>query len=153
MLPEPDRSLPRRAISYWRVRLALQLLAVLGAALALAPALPGVVAWLAPALVVAAAVAAIAFIPPLRHRRWRYAVRDEEIDLHHGTFVVRRTLVPMRRVQHVDTQAGPLLGSFSLAAVAFHTAAGATTIPALESSTAEEVRARVAELARVADDG
>jgi uncharacterized protein len=122
------------------------------AALALAPALPGALAWLVPVLVVASAAAAIALIPPLRHRRWRYAVRDEEIDLHHGTFVVRRTLVPMRRVQHVDTQAGPLLGSFSLAAVAFHTAAGATTIPALESYSAEEVRARVAELARVAGD-
>jgi membrane protein YdbS with pleckstrin-like domain len=148
VLPEPDQRLPLDAVSYWRARLALQALVVLVAALAVAGVLPAPWRWLVPVLVAVGAVAAIAVVPPLRHRRWRYAVRDEEIDLRHGTFVVRRTLVPMRRVQHVDTEAGPLLGSFSLAAVAFHTAAGATTIPALEAYHAEQIRARVAELAR-----
>jgi membrane protein YdbS with pleckstrin-like domain len=148
VLPEPDRRLPLAAVSYWRARLALQALAVLVAAIAVAPVLPAPFTWGVPALVVIGALAAIVVVPPLRHRRWCYAVRDEEIDLHHGTFVVRRTLVPMRRVQHVDTEAGPLLGSFNLAAIAFHTAAGATTIPALDAYNAEQVRARVAELAR-----
>mgnify|MGYP006160374619 CR=1 FL=1 len=57
--------------------------------------------------------------------------RAEEIDLRHGLFTVRRTLVPIRRVQHVDTESGPLQGMFELATVSFHTAAGSTKIPAL----------------------
>ena len=37
---------------------------------------------------------------------------------------VKRTLVPIRRVQHVDTETGPVQGMFDLATVSFHTAAG-----------------------------
>ncbi len=121
-------------------------------AVMLAPVLPGVLAWLVPDVVLAAGAAAIAVVPGLRYRRWRYEVRDEEIDLQHGTFVVRRTLVPIRRVQHVDTESGPLQGGFDLASVSFHTAAGATAIPALTRADAERVRARVAVLARTRDD-
>lgn len=101
-------------------------------------------------IVLAAVVVAVA--PVLRWRRWRYEIRDDEIDLRHGTFTVRRTLVPIRRVQHVDTEVGPLQDAFGLATVKFHTAAGATEIPALDKGEAEQVRTRVAELARTRDD-
>ncbi len=122
------------------------------AAVVVGQALPGALVWLAPLAVLVAGAVAVAVVPGLRHRRWRYEVRDEEVDLQHGTVVVRRTLVPIRRVQHVDTQTGPLQGSFELSTVAFHTAAGAVAIPALDAGEAERVRARVAELARTRDD-
>ena len=153
MLPEPTRRLPQAAKGYWRAEGALRGLALLGAVAAFAlPVLDGVLAMLA--LVAAAVVGAVLalVIPPLRWRRWAYEVRDDEIDLRHGAFVVRRTLVPIRRVQHVDTESGPLQDSFGLATVTFHTAAGGVSIPALSKSEAETVRARVAELARTRDD-
>ena len=102
------------------------------------------------AILPAAAIVLVA--PALRWRRWRYEIRDDEIDLRHGTFTVRRTLVPIRRVQHVDTEVGPIQQSVGLASVKFHTAAGATAIPALDRGEAELVRKRVAELARTRDD-
>ena len=74
-------------------------------------------------------------MPELRWRRWRYEVRDEEIDLRHGTVRITRTLVPMLRVQHVDTTQGPLDQALKLATVVVHTAAGATIIPALLRAT------------------
>lgn len=43
-------------------------------------------------------------IPKLRWRRWRYQVYDQEIYIQHGILIVTRTIVPMIRVQHVDTQ-------------------------------------------------
>jgi hypothetical protein len=91
-------------------------------------------------------------LPSIRYSRWRYEVRDDEIDIQHGTFVIRRTLVPIRRVQHVETETGPLQGAFELASVAFHTAAGETEIPALARGEAERVRAQIARLARNLDD-
>lgn len=103
-------------------------------------------------LAIVVAVVVVVVAPALRWRRWRYEIRDDEIDLRHGTFTVRRTLVPIRRVQHVDTEVGPIQGSFGLATVKFHTAAGATEIPALDQLEAERVRTRVAELARTRDD-
>ena len=95
---------------------------------------------------------ALTVIPELRHRRWRYEVRAEEIDIRHGTFSVTRTIVPMRRVQHVETTRGLLEQALELATVSFHTAAGSTQIPALRDVDAASVRTRIAELARTADE-
>ena len=151
-LPEPTERLPPDALTYWRFTTAGQAVAALVGALVLGGYVPSPWSTVAPVAVAAIGIAAVVVAPGLRYRRWRYAVRDDEIDIRHGTFVVRRTLVPIRRVQHVETESGPLLGSFGLAAVSFHTAAGETEIPALGSNQAELVRAQIARLARTRDD-
>ena len=63
--------------------------------------------------------------------RWRYEVRESEIELQHGIFIVKRTLIPMVRVQHVDTSQGPILRKYDLAEITISTAATNHTIPAL----------------------
>ena len=75
------------------------------------------------------AVAAVVVVPELRWRRWRWEVREHEIDIRHGTVAVTRTLVPMLRVQHVDTKRDLLQQALGLATVVFHTAAGANADP------------------------
>ena len=74
-------------------------------------------------------------VPELRWSRWRYEIRDEEIDLRHGTITVTRTLIPMLRVQHVDTTRGPLDQLLGLATVVVHTAAGGRRSPRSTRST------------------
>ncbi len=153
-LPEPSRRLPEKAKGYWRVALAGQLVVPLIVSLMLVAVwreigVPAAVPFL---VILVIGLAAIAVVPEVRWRRWRYEVREEEIDLRHGTWTVRRTLVPVRRVQHVDTRSSALQGSFDLATVSIHTAAGATEIPALLRGEAEDVRRRVGELARTRDD-
>ena len=150
-MDEPSQRLPRAAIGYWRARGGLYALAFLLAATTFGGGMGGL-AWLALAAAAVGGGVLVAIVPGLRWRRWRYEVRDDEIDLMHGTFVVRRTLIPIRRVQHVDTESGPLQDSFELATVTFHTAAGGVAIPALGKAEAERVRTRVAELARTRDD-
>jgi membrane protein YdbS with pleckstrin-like domain len=153
-LPEPQQRLPEAAIGLWRLVLGLWAMGLLIASVALAPAADdlGVPVWLAPAVVLVLGVAAVVLVPRLRWRRWRYDIRDDEIDLRAGLWTIRRTLVPIRRVQHVDTETSLLQTFFDLATVTFHTAAGATEIPALKRAEAERVRSRVAELARTRDD-
>jgi membrane protein YdbS with pleckstrin-like domain len=145
------KPLPGAARGYWRARLAAQ---AVGALILAALVTDSAEVELGPFLLVAVllAVVAVVVVPAVRWRRWAYEIRDEEIELRHGTFVARRTLVPIRRVQHVDSEQGPLQGSFGLAAVTFHTAAGKVSIPALGVSEADRVRRRVAELARTLDD-
>ena len=58
----------------------------------------------------------------------------------------------MLRVQHVDTKRDLLQQWLGLATVVFHTAAGANEIPALTVDEAAQVRDRIAELARTADE-
>ena len=85
-------------------------------------------------------------------RTWRYEVGDQEVDLQRGVLVRTRTLIPMARIQHVDTRRGPLERRFGLATVVLHTAAGANQIPGLAASIADHVRDRIAALANVRDD-
>ncbi|MDX8362828.1 PH domain-containing protein [Cytobacillus sp. IB215316] len=94
----------------------------------------------------------IMLIPKLRWKRWRYEVNEHEIDIQHGIFIIKRTLIPMVRVQHVDTKQGPILRKYSLATVTVSTAATVHEIPALDLNEADELRDRISILARVEDD-
>ncbi|GAK11169.1 PH domain-containing protein [Geomicrobium sp. JCM 19039] len=91
-------------------------------------------------------------IPAVRWRRWRYEVHDEEIDFQYGVFIIRRTLVPMNRVQHVDTEQGPIYRHYKLSAVSISTAATIHQIPALTEEVASDLRDQIAVLAQTADE-
>ena len=103
-------------------------------------------------VLVALGVLLIGLLPGMRWRRWRYEITEGEVDLQRGTLFVTRTLVPLARIQHVDTQQGPLERFFGLATVVFHTAAGANRIPSLADNVAADVRDRIAALTRVNDE-
>ena len=103
-------------------------------------------------LVVVLLILFVVVIPKIRYRRWRYEIFDKEIYIQHGLIIVTRTIVPMTRVQHVDTTQGPILKRFNLAGVQISTAATIHTIPALEEADAIQLRDRISELARVAID-
>lgn len=148
----PERRLARSARSLWRLEGALGGGFALMIGQYVGRQLDGLLAQLAWAGPLAGLIVAVTVVPELRWRRWRYAIRPEEIDIQHGTFAVVRTLVPMRRVQHVDSRLGVLERLFGLATVVFHTAAGKHEIPALEELEAAAVRDRIAELTRTADD-
>lgn len=111
--------------------------------------------WIIPIallLFVIEAYLVIIFFPTLRWKRWRYEVRENELEIQHGVFIIKRTLIPMIRVQHVDTRQGPILRKYQLATVAVSTAATVHEIPALEVNEAEELRFFISKLARVADE-
>ena len=89
-------------------------------------------------------------IPWIRWKRWRYHVDRNEIDLRRGLFVVTRTLIPIKRVQHVDTRQGPVYRQFGLASVTVTTAGDMHEIPALSEPVADELRSKISEFARIA---
>ena len=153
--PEPQQRLAPAARTAWRLSglglaapLALGVV-WLGGRLVEAIDVWAGLPWLAAALVV---VLLVGVAPELRWRRWRYEVRPHEIDIRRGAFTVTRTLVPMLRVQHVDTEQGLLQQTLGLATVAFHTAAGRNVIPQLTREEADRVRDRIAALARAPDE-
>jgi membrane protein YdbS with pleckstrin-like domain len=155
---EPEKWLDPRAKLLWRLVGALQAAPVLIGGAFGSYALFG---WAdaTPYLAVLPAVAALALavlfvfvLPPLVWRRWRYEIRPLEVDVQRGLLRVTRTLVPMTRVQHVDTRRGPLQRRLGLSTVVFYTAAGPNEIPQLAQDTASEVRDRIAELTRGADE-
>ncbi|MBD2847951.1 PH domain-containing protein [Paenibacillus sp. IB182496] len=109
--------------------------------------------WITAVLLAGAgATLEIAVLPAVKYRQWRYAVDDEQIELRHGIIVLKRTTIPMVRVQHVDTKQGPILKRYGLATVTFSTAAGSHEIPALTERTADEIRSRIARLAILSEE-
>jgi membrane protein YdbS with pleckstrin-like domain len=150
--PEPTRTLAPQARWVWRGEQLLSWAIAVVAGLIIGAQLDGVLAVLARLLPLAGLIAGVTLVPSLRWRRWRWEVRPEAIDLRHGTFTIRRTLVPMLRVQHVDTTRDPVEQWLGLATVVVHTAAGSHKIPLLRVADAAEVRDRIADLARTADE-
>lgn len=94
----------------------------------------------------------IFLMPYLSWKNWRYAIDENEIDLKRGVIFKTRTLIPLSRVQHVDTRQGPLLGWYNLASVTISTAATTHEIPALDSVIADRVRHQISTYARLAEE-
>ncbi len=157
MLASPHKRISNKALTVWRISGVIKAFigwSVTAVALFLlhifdAPS------WISVILIVLAVIFPclhILVFPVLRWRSWRYEVREEEIELEEGIFIKTRTLVPMVRVQHVDTRQGPILRRYKLASVVVHTAATSHEIPALEETEAEELRFFISKLARVAEE-
>lgn len=87
-------------------------------------------------------------LPKLRWQRWRYEVNDDAIDLLRGFVFKTRTVVPINRVQHVDTKQGPIYRKYGLSSVKISTAATTHEIPALDDETATDVRNKISKLVR-----
>ena len=156
--PPPSEHLDPRARTLWRLSGLLQ--AVPMAAIAIAAAAGAARFDLVPtpvAVALAAAVVALSAVgvwpyPDLLWRQWRYEIGDVEVDIQRGWLTTTRTLIPMARIQHVDTRRGPLQRRFGLTSVVLYTAAGASEIPALADPVAAAARDRIAALANVQDD-
>lgn len=113
---------------------------------------PSFIYYIAMALVLIVGLTSIWLFPNIRWDHWRYEVREHEIEIQSGLFIVTRTLIPMVRVQHVDTSQGPILKKYDLSNISISTAATTHVIPMLVTDDADNLRSRISILARVAED-
>lgn len=104
------------------------------------------------ALVIVNVVLEVFIIPSIRYARWRYEVTTTEIDIMKGIVIKHRVIVPLVRVQHVETSKGPVLQAFKLASVEISTAGSNFSIPGLEEEEADLLRDQVSVLARIAQE-
>ena len=75
-------------------------------------------------------------------RRWRYALREEDLWTRFGLLTVTVSVIPYRRLQFVDTRQGPVDRLFGLSELVVHTAALGTSgrLPGLDAAEAERLR-------------
>ncbi|MBM7621674.1 membrane protein YdbS with pleckstrin-like domain [Bacillus tianshenii] len=157
MRPEPSQRINRKALSVWRIAAVLNGLfyIALFAGFWFVQQFFDTPWWLiaaATGLLVLFLIASIFIFPSLQWKRWRYEVHEHEIDIQRGIFIKRRTLIPMVRVQHVDTKQGPILKRYHLSTVTISTAATVHEIPALDEEQADTLRDYISRLARVTED-
>ena len=84
--------------------------------------------------------------PRLRYQSWGFALRPEEIYMEHGVLKHVRTVVPLRRIQHVDVSQDLIEREFALGRLVVHTAGSRSSdvvIPGLPLPDAEEIRDKI----------
>ncbi|TCZ80156.1 hypothetical protein E0485_04720 [Paenibacillus albiflavus] len=111
--------------------------------------------WIVP-IAIAWTVLSIPFeiyiFPLMHYETWRYQIHEEEIELKHGFIFRKHTTIPMVKIQHIDVSQGPILKRYGLATIKLSTAAGSIEIPSLAEDIAEEMRKKIAVLARLSDE-
>lgn len=84
--------------------------------------------------------------------RWSYQIKHDEIEIQHGIIFRKRVLIPMIRIQHIETSQGPLLRQQNLVSLSITTAAGANEIEAVNASESDELREYILSLVKVAKE-
>lgn len=147
--------LSRRVIAYWRWRWLVSLVPSLLLLAALAIVIPWGQWWLRLSLFAVLAVvwiAALIVLPPIRFRVFWYAISDTEIDIQHGIVFIKRSVIPMHRVQSLRVERGPIADHYRMATLRISTAADTLSVSGLGRSEADAVCTRIGQLADVADD-
>lgn len=90
-------------------------------------------------LVAFKAIVTIIFMPAIEYRQWRYFIGEDRIEIIHGIFFTKRSLIPINRIQHLKIEQGILQKRFGLATVDLYTAGGTHQIKGLEYIVADEI--------------
>ena len=154
MKEKPANKLNPRIKTVWRIKFAFfvtliglvlgAILLLLTSLLQLETVVPFIILGV---VVVLAYIVCLAVVPPILYSRWRYEISGDYLDIQKSK---TRAIVPFIRVQDTNTRQGLLLRGFKLADVTISTAANEHVIPGLAIETAEHLRDRAAELARLA---
>lgn len=117
-----------------------------------AVSLPAHAALLAAVLLLATAAAVLS---AMEARRRAFALREEDLIHQAGLLVQRTTVLPVCRIQHVETASGPLERAFGLMRLTCFTAGGSSgdlVLAGLRPETAEALRQHLLECIRARDD-
>lgn len=116
--------------------------------------LQGVLLWVVVGygtLVFLSAVVSLALVP-YRYQFHRYEINPTEIAFQSGYFFRNITFVPINRIQHIETEQGPLLRRANLMEIVIHTAATAHHIAGLDVEEAMQLRKQIIDLVKAAEE-
>ncbi|GAA1971284.1 PH domain-containing protein [Nocardioides panacihumi] len=151
-LREPTHRVSQRAPSYWRVSAAagaalvwLAAVALLVAAVAAPDGWWRPLLWIGVVVCAAAPVPWLTVAPRIRYDVHRWDVTDIAVHVRHGWLSRTDEIVPLSRVQTVDSAQGPIMRAFGLRTVTVQTAssAGTVAIACLDDAVAQQVVARL----------
>jgi membrane protein YdbS with pleckstrin-like domain len=153
--PVPDEAFEPLHPNYLRLRLAGD--AIFAAIVVVVAAVVAVIApvWWVPVLVAVgllALTALAAWLQTIEVDRIGYLVREQDFSFRQGVISRSVKTVPFGRVQHVSIDRGPLARRFGLATLEMQTAGDGLTVPGIDSTTAERLKAVVVDRAGVAAD-
>ena len=146
--------LERRVLRLWRIRLGLGVAPVVLVVTVVALVGVGPIAGAAVfAVLTAVVVGGGRWWTALVWRAWRFRVAPHALELRHGVLVRRESTIPFHRVQHIDTEAGPLERWLGLTTLVLRTASASSdaTVPGIDARHADELRSRILALVGTGD--
>jgi len=81
----------------------------------------------------------IIIYPEIEYRQWRYLITEDKIEIRHGIFFVKTTIIPIIRVQHITMTRGPIYRKLGLTKVSIFLASGSFDIEGLNKNTADMI--------------
>jgi membrane protein YdbS with pleckstrin-like domain len=154
-LPIERHRLNPRVKRYWRWRAFFTAIPTLVLLTGLAIVIPWGPPWLRWGIVALAAVLVVVgmvVLPPIRYRVFWYAISETEIDIQHKIIFIERSVIPMHRVQSLQTERGPLADHYRMTNLKIKTAAGSVSISGLDRDEANSLCDQISKLSDVADD-
>ncbi len=149
------RTLSPRVRVIWGIRALVGVAVLTGIATIAVVATTRVNRWIPPVLGILLLLATVVWVQR-RFRVWAFEVRPDALYLERGVVTHVRTIAPYVRIQHVDTQRGPLERWLGLSTLVVYTAGsrGAdVAIPGLTPAEASDLQSRVKQLAIEAEGG
>ena len=136
--------LDKKAITSWRMGRILRLpiwIVVCAAAFVGGMFLPvagGIVKTAAIVLAVYK-IAGLIIYPQIEYKQWGYKISEDRVDIRHGIFFVKHTIVPVVRIQHITVSQGPINRKLDLYEVEMSLASESFEIPCLSKDVADEI--------------
>ncbi|SET96329.1 hypothetical protein SAMN05421676_11284 [Salinibacillus kushneri] len=156
-ISEPENTISKDAIKVWRlshiIEESIGLLIVIG--LLTAGILFNwyqwviIILWILAALTPLSAIWSILIRPIYLQKQWRFGVNEEFIQLKHGIFKQKHSIIPMTKVQFVEAEQGPLLRKYKLYTLNIGTMRSSHSIPALSKREAFALRSKIAQHAKI----
>ena len=157
---EPTQKISQKAVTVWCINDSLKnsiALLVLGILLFLYYKFSwfhwvGIILYVMIAFVFLIMIYDLSIHPIYLQRTWRYDINEHMIQIKYGFFNRHHFIIPMSRVEYVNTNQGPLLRRYGLSAVIIGTIASQHEIPALSENEAKELRNKIISLAQINSD-
>ncbi|WP_291652397.1 PH domain-containing protein [Clostridium sp.] len=77
--------------------------------------------------------------PTIEYKQWRYKITNDKIEFTEGIYFIRKVIIPIIRIQHIQVNQGPINKFFNLYDISIFTAGGQHKIPNIDSKRAEEI--------------
>lgn len=90
--------------------------------------------------------------PFIKYKSWRYDVDEEYVQMKSGVWQEKHLLIPMTKVQSVETVQGPIMRKYGLYSVTMGTMGSSHTIPALPEGEAVSLRNQIAKYAKIKEE-
>ncbi|MCI9640393.1 MAG: PH domain-containing protein [Emergencia sp.] len=77
--------------------------------------------------------------PIIEYKQWGYNVEEDKVVIRHGIFFIRKTIIPIIRIQNITVSQGPINRKLGLFEVEMALASGSFSIEGLDKETADAI--------------